>query len=192
MPRPPFAVRPVESSAPPVGRPGSSPPNFRCVGPTGAGDLNTEELGDAVTRLEHVPEIEANGVVVSEESDHIGYVRRVLLNADTGHIACVTVFSGWRRHHECFIPLDNAVIQLNEIRVPYDRKMVKRAPRAEIQHLAMTDAHALLLLGYYGVTADMVTRIANFAEYRAPESDPAAVSDPAAEAELEPEPEPAG
>ena len=124
-----------------------------------------------MTRLDQVPEIEAHGVVVSTESDHIGNLVRVIVNQDTQHIDCVTVMTGWRRHRECFIPLHDATIQLNEIRVPYDRRLVKRAPRAEFHVEDMTAGHSALLFEHYGVTADMVTVIVDFGDFVAPQTE---------------------
>lgn len=131
----------------------------------------SRRVGDVLrmTRLDQVPEIEAHGVVVSTESDHIGNLVRVIVNQDTQNIDCVTVMTGWRRRTECFIPLHDATIQLNEIRVPYDRRMVKRAPRAGFAMEGMTAEHSALVFEHYGVTADMVTLIVDFGDYVAPQ-----------------------
>ena len=71
-----------------------------------------------------------SGSVVSTDGGKIGNIGQVYLDDSTGEPAWVTVKTGMFGSSESFVPLEQASVSGDDIRVPYDKDRVKGAPRA--------------------------------------------------------------
>ncbi|MFD1506192.1 DUF2382 domain-containing protein [Georgenia yuyongxinii] len=90
------------------------------------------------------------GAVVSDSGDKIGSIGQLFLDDVTGEPTWVTVKTGLFGTSESFIPLDRATAQGDDLRVPYDKAMVKDAPRVDAdQHLTPQEEEDLYR--YYGL-----------------------------------------
>ncbi|MDQ2738661.1 MAG: PRC and DUF2382 domain-containing protein [Actinomycetota bacterium] len=69
----------------------------------------------------------AQGIVIGPDGGHIGKIGQVFQDIDTGQLNWVTVKTGWFGSSESFIPLQDATITGDEVRVPYDKAMIKGA-----------------------------------------------------------------
>lgn len=90
--------------------------------------------------------------VVDNDGDKIGTAREVYVDDATGRPEWVTVNTGLFGTSESFIPLAQAELHEDGLRVPYDKKMVKDAPRlGESGHLSPQEEDELYR--YYGMSA---------------------------------------
>ncbi len=88
--------------------------------------------------------------VVDSDGDKIGTAREVYVDDATGQPEWVTVNTGLFGTSESFIPLSQAMLEDDGLRVPYDKKMVKDAPRlGDSGHLTPEEEDELYR--YYGV-----------------------------------------
>lgn len=92
----------------------------------------------------------AGGTVVTEDGEKIGKVGQVFVDDRTGEPDWVTVKTGLFGTGESFVPLAEADVQGDEIRVPFDKDRVKGAPRVDDAggHLSHEEEDALYR--YYG------------------------------------------
>ena len=91
--------------------------------------------------------------VVDSDGDKIGTAREVYLDDSTGQPEWVTVNTGLFGTSESFIPLAQAELGTDGLRVPYDKKMVKDAPRlGDSGHLTPQEEDELY--AYYGIAGE--------------------------------------
>ncbi len=89
--------------------------------------------------------------VVDSDGDKIGTAREVYVDDSTGQPEWVTVNTGLFGTSESFIPLSQAQLAEDGLRVPYDKKMVKDAPRlGDSGHLTPEEEDELYR--YYGIS----------------------------------------
>lgn len=91
-----------------------------------------------------------DGNVHSHDGGKIGSVGQVYLDNDTGQPAWVTVKTGMFGNKASFVPLADATVDGNDVRVPYDKDMVTGAPNVEADG-ELTPAEEEELYRYYGV-----------------------------------------
>lgn len=88
--------------------------------------------------------------VVGEGDDKIGKVGQVYLDDDSGQPEWVTVNTGLFGNSESFVPLGQATVDGDTLRVPYAKDTVKDAPRVAADgHLDKADEAELYR--YYGL-----------------------------------------
>ncbi len=93
-----------------------------------------------------------NASVFDASGDKIGGVKQVYVDDVTGQPKWVTVNAGWFGTNETFIPLQDATIAGEEIRVPYEKDFIKDAPNiAEDGHLEVEQEQELYR--YYNLTS---------------------------------------
>ena len=103
--------------------------------------------------------IDSKATVVANDGDKIGTVGQVFVDDVTGEPTWVTAKTGLFGTSETFVPLNAATVEGDTVRVPYDKGMVKDAPRVDAdQHLS--EAEEEELYRYYhlegaGYTADL-------------------------------------
>ena len=96
--------------------------------------MNTHDNIDALTR----------STVVDRDGDKVGGVGQVFLDDNTGHATWVTVNTGFFGTKETFVPLQDATIEGEQIRVPYEKKFIKDAPNVDVdQHLSAAEEEEL-------------------------------------------------
>lgn len=91
------------------------------------------------------------GTVVGRDGDKLGTVGQVYLDDTTGRPEWVTVKTGLFGTSETFVPLREAAVEGDTLRVPYDKSTVKDAPRVEADgHLSPAEEDDLYR--YYGLS----------------------------------------
>jgi len=98
------------------------------------------------------------------DGDKIGTIKQVYVDAGDGHPTWVKVSVGTIARHSTFVPLDEATWEDDSVTVPYDKELVKRAPRLDPEHGLDPDQEQELQQHYRGTPAV------------APDSNPAASS----------------
>ncbi|MFC4007277.1 DUF2382 domain-containing protein [Nonomuraea purpurea] len=112
--------------------------------------------------------------VVGSDGQPIGKVGQVYLNDRTGEPEWVTVRTGFFGMRQTFVPLANARRSGEEIRVPYDREMIKGAPNIDVNSRLSLKEEADLYR-YYGMRpTDVPPQRAGEPRTRAPIAEPAA------------------
>lgn len=97
---------------------------------------------------EHIEQV-LNGTVVDNNGDKIGKVGDVYNDDRTGNPSWVTVNTGLFGTSSTFIPLDDAQVDGDTIRVPFSKDKVKDAPRVDAdRHLDADEERELYR--YYG------------------------------------------
>ena len=97
---------------------------------------------------EHIEQV-LNGTVVDNNGDKIGKVGDVYNDDRTGNPSWVTVNTGLFGTSNTFIPLDDAQVDGDTIRVPFSKDKVKDAPRVDAdRHLDADEERELYR--YYG------------------------------------------
>ncbi len=90
---------------------------------------------------------------VDADGDKIGAVSEVYLDDSSGRPEWATVKTGMFGTKETFIPLAQAELDGDSLRFPYDKSMVKDAPKIEAEgHLSPEEETELYR--YYGVAED--------------------------------------
>lgn len=99
----------------------------------------------------------ASGNVLDNQGNKIGSVGQVYLDDLTEEPSWVTVRTGLFGTSETFVPLEGARFEGDDIVVPYEKDMVKDAPRVDAdQHLDVSEEQELYR--YYGRDYAMKTR----------------------------------
>lgn len=94
-----------------------------------------------------------DATVYDQDGDKIGGVAQVYLDDHTGQPSWATVKTGFFGTKETFVPLDDASISGEEIRVPYTKSFVKDAPNMDADtHL--DEAEEAELYRYYSKSYD--------------------------------------
>jgi uncharacterized protein (TIGR02271 family) len=88
--------------------------------------------------------------VVGADGQEIGKVGQVYLNDSTGDPEWVTVRTGFFGMKQTFVPLVNSRSSAEEIRVPFDREMIKGAPNIDVDGRLSLEEEAELYR-YYGM-----------------------------------------
>ncbi|GAB3709310.1 PRC and DUF2382 domain-containing protein [Mariniluteicoccus flavus] len=85
-----------------------------------------------------------NSTVYDRDGDKIGSVGQLYLDDNTGQPSWVTVSTGFFGTQETFVPLKDATISGDEVRVPYEKSFVKDAPNVDVdQHLSPAEEEEL-------------------------------------------------
>src|SRR4029453_3842331 len=88
--------------------------------------------------------------MLDRDGDRIGTIEAIYLNDHTGQPEWVLVNTGLFGTKSSFVPLAQATPTGNDVRVPYDKQLVKDAPRVEAdQHLS--EAEEQRLWRHYGL-----------------------------------------
>ncbi|TDD31692.1 DUF2382 domain-containing protein [Nonomuraea terrae] len=95
--------------------------------------------------------------VVGSDGQSIGKVGQVYLNDRTGEPEWVTVRTGFFGMKQTFVPLASARRSGGEIRVPYDKEMIKGAPNIDVDDRLNLDEEADLYR-YYGMQPSTIPR----------------------------------
>lgn len=93
-----------------------------------------------------------NGTVIGSDGEKIGGVGQVFLDNASGEPEWVTVKTGLFGMSESFIPLQGATVNGDEVRVAYDKDMVKDAPRVDDSDGALSENEEATLYEYYGMS----------------------------------------
>jgi len=91
-----------------------------------------------------------NGHVYGSNGEKIGSVGQVYLDNHSGQPAWVTVKTGLFGTKASFVPLAEASVDGNDLRVPYDKNMIKDAPNVDAEG-ELTPEEEDELYRYYGV-----------------------------------------
>jgi hypothetical protein len=91
--------------------------------------------------------------VVGPDDDRIGTVGQVFVDPTTGRPNWVTVHTGLFGRHETFVPLDEATWDREVLHVPYEKDLVKDAPRIDTDE-ALTPQAEDDLYRYYRMGTD--------------------------------------
>jgi sporulation protein YlmC with PRC-barrel domain len=92
----------------------------------------------------------SGGTVVSQGGEKIGKVGQVFLDDRSGEPEWVTVKTGLFGTAESFVPLSDAEVERDEIRVPFDKDTVKGAPRVHDSEGHLSREEEAELYRYYG------------------------------------------
>ena len=92
----------------------------------------------------------SGGTVVSQAGEKVGKVGQVFLDDHSGEPEWVTVKTGLFGTGESFVPLTDADVQGDEIRVPYTKDTVKGAPRVDDSEGHLSLEEEAELYRYYG------------------------------------------
>jgi uncharacterized protein (TIGR02271 family) len=122
------------------------------------------------------------GTAYTNDGDKIGSIGQIYLDNASGEPAWVTVKTGLFGSNESFVPLDQAELTEDGVRVPYDKDRVKGAPNIETDR-ELSEQEEDRLYGYYGVggktdtagydtTSGEPTRYAGYDAGTAPGSNP--------------------
>ena len=95
----------------------------------------------------------SGGTVVSQAGEKVGKVGQVFLDDHSGEPEWVTVKTGLFGTGESFVPLTDADVQGDEIRVPYTKDTVKGAPRVDDSEGHLSLEEEAELYRYYGRSA---------------------------------------
>jgi uncharacterized protein (TIGR02271 family) len=90
------------------------------------------------------------GTAYSTAGDKIGSIGQVYLDNASGEPAWVTVKTGFFGSSESFVPLEQAELTDDGVRVPYDKDRVKGAPNIETDR-ELSEQEENQLYSYYGL-----------------------------------------
>src|SRR5918912_4335490 len=90
------------------------------------------------------------GTAYTADGDKIGSIGQVYLDNDSGEPAWVTVKTGLLGSSESFVPLDQAELTNDGVRVPYDKDRIKGAPNIDTDR-ELSPEEEDQLYGYYGL-----------------------------------------
>lgn len=100
---------------------------------------------------EHVQSLlGGKATIIGRDGQKIGTVGQVFLDDETGAPEWVTAKTGLFGTSESFIPLTEASVSGDELRVPYDKDMVKDAPRIDDSDGRLSEEEEAKLYQYYG------------------------------------------
>jgi uncharacterized protein (TIGR02271 family) len=95
--------------------------------------------------------LSSGGEVVGQDGTKIGKVGQVYLDDQTGRPEWVTVKAGMFGGHESFVPLAQASVQGQQLRVAYDKDKVKDAPRVADSEGHISEQEEAELYRHYGL-----------------------------------------
>lgn len=123
--------------------------------------IRTEELHDLLAN---------GGTVTGSDGSKIGKMGQVFLDDETGEPEWVTVKTGMFGGAESFVPLSQATVSGDEIQVPFDKDMVKDAPRVDDSDGHLSPEEETELFRYYGVSDSSGTDYTNTSTGQVPVS----------------------
>jgi sporulation protein YlmC with PRC-barrel domain len=88
--------------------------------------------------------------VYGRDGEKIGRTGQVYLDDQTGRPDWVTVNTGLFGTNESFLPLLGATYSDDRLEVPYDKAMIKDAPRVDAEH-HLDESEEAELCRYYGL-----------------------------------------
>ena len=91
---------------------------------------------------------------LDSDGSKLGKIGQVYLDDETGRPEWATVSTGLFGTSETFVPLAQAEITGDTLRVPYDKARVKDAPRIDTDQGHLSPDEEAELYRYYGVTGD--------------------------------------
>ncbi len=91
------------------------------------------------------------GTAYGSGGDTLGKVGQVYLDDQTGQPEWATISTGLFGTKASFVPLAQAQVSGNELRVPYDKDMVKGAPRVDVDQGHLSETEEAELYRYYGL-----------------------------------------
>src|SRR5215207_5277555 len=94
----------------------------------------------------------ASGNVVSANGQKIGSIGQIYVDDSTGEPSFVTVKTGLFGTAESFVPLADATVDGNDIRVAYNKNEVKDAPRVDTDG-RLTPTEEQRLYAHYGLSS---------------------------------------
>lgn len=94
--------------------------------------------------------LNGGGNVVDNDGNKIGSIGQVFLDDQTGQPEWVTVKTGMFGGGESFVPIRDAQISGNDVRVPYDKDKVKDAPRISDSEGHLSEDEEGTLYRHYG------------------------------------------
>jgi uncharacterized protein (TIGR02271 family) len=89
---------------------------------------------------------------VDSDGSKLGKIGQVYLDDQTGRPEWATVSTGLFGTQESFVPLAQAEITDDSLRVPYDKARIKDAPRVDAEQGHLSPDEEAELYRYYGVT----------------------------------------
>ncbi|WP_051442299.1 DUF2382 domain-containing protein, partial [Arthrobacter sp. H14] len=92
-----------------------------------------------------------SGTILGQNGDKVGKVGQVFVGDDSQQPEWVTAKTGLFGHSETFIPLREAAVEGNDVRVPYGRDKIKDAPRTDLAHGHLEREQEAELYRYYGL-----------------------------------------
>lgn len=90
------------------------------------------------------------GNVIDNDGDKIGSIGQIFLDDESGRPEWVTVKTGLFGGGESFVPLRDAEVAGDDLRVPYDKATVKDAPRISDSDGHLSEDEEETLYRYYG------------------------------------------
>ena len=94
--------------------------------------------------------LSGGGNVVGADGEKIGSIGQVFLDDETGQPEWVTVKTGFFGTGESLVPLRQAEVTGNDVRVPFDKDKVKNAPRINDAESHLSEQEEDALYDYYG------------------------------------------
>jgi uncharacterized protein (TIGR02271 family) len=91
------------------------------------------------------------GTAYTNDGEKIGSIGQVYLDNSSGEPAWVTVKTGLFGSNESFVPLDQAELTDDGVKVPYDKDRVKGAPNIETDR-ELSEQEEDQLYSYYGLS----------------------------------------
>ena len=101
----------------------------------------------------------SGGNVVDNEGDKIGSIGQVFLDDESGQPEWITVKTGMFGGGESFVPLRDAEVTGNDIRVSHDKDKVKDAPRISDSDGHLDEDEEATLYEYYGYNGSAHTNV---------------------------------
>jgi uncharacterized protein (TIGR02271 family) len=95
--------------------------------------------------------LSGGGNVIGSDGSKIGSIGQVYLDDQSGQPEWVTTKTGLFGGGESFVPLREATVEGNDLRVPYDKDKVKDAPRIKDAESHLSETEESELYRYYGV-----------------------------------------
>jgi len=93
----------------------------------------------------------SGGNVVDHDGNKIGSIGQVFLDDESGQPEWVTVKTGLFGGGESFVPLREAEVTGDDVRVPYGKDTVKDAPRIEDADSHLSEQEEATLYSHYGI-----------------------------------------
>jgi uncharacterized protein (TIGR02271 family) len=97
------------------------------------------------------------GNVIDNDGNKIGSIGQVFLDDQSGQPEWITAKTGMFGGGESFVPLRDAEVNGNDVRVPYDKDKVKDAPRISDADSHLDEAEEATLYEYYGYSNQHTT-----------------------------------
>ncbi|QIK75301.1 DUF2382 domain-containing protein [Nocardioides piscis] len=95
----------------------------------------------------------SGGNVIDNDGNKIGSIGQVYLDDQTNEPAWVTTKTGLFGGGESFVPLDQAQVEGDDLRVPFDKDKVKDAPRIADADSHLSKDEEATLYEYYGMSS---------------------------------------